>query len=192
MIVNCTYSLCLENTLSKYHLTEKVLLSYTINCQMVTPHIPKKEHRILFTCCNLSISLMWISRLLGKALWYTLYAVIESKPSGGSRRGARGTPYFWTKLRSEVPKKFWGETGSPLTKCLDDRPPPPLPPYLKVWIWHWSPPPPRPTDLRKMYGCANGCSLFLRECFWEQPWGSCGYQSKIFTKVNFPIKVTFL
>ena len=111
-----SYSLCLENTLSKYHLTEKVLLSYTINCQMATPHIPKKEHRILFTCCNLSISLMWItgSRLLGKALWYTLYAVIESKPSGGSRRGARGTPYFWTKLRSEVPKKFWGGDWVPL------------------------------------------------------------------------------
>ena len=31
-------------------------------------------------------------------------------------------PYFWTKLRPEGPKKiFW-------------RPPPPLPPYLRVWM----------------------------------------------------------
>ena len=77
-------------------------------------HTPKKEHRILFTCCNLSISFMWISWLLGKALWYTLYAVIESKPSGGSRRGVRGTPYFWTNLRSEVPKKCWVGDWVPL------------------------------------------------------------------------------
>ena len=105
-------------------------------------HVPKKEHRILFTCCNLSISLMWISWLLGKAFWYTQYAIIESKPSGGSGQGARGTPYFWTKLRFEVPKKILGgETGFPLTKGLDDRPSP-LPPYLKVWIRHWSRPSP--------------------------------------------------
>ena len=74
---------------------------------------------------------MWISWLLGKSFWYTLYAVIESKPSGGSRRGARGTPYFWTKLRSEVPKKFFlvGD-WVPLTKGLDDCPPPPLSPLI--------------------------------------------------------------
>ena len=47
--------------------------------------------------------------------------------SGVSRRGARRTrpppPWFWTKLRPEVPKK-----------CLL-RPPPPSPrPYLSVWM----------------------------------------------------------
>ena len=49
---------------------------------------------------------------------------------GGSSGGARGTwasPYFWTKLRPEVPKKFFWETA-------------PLP-YLRVWMT--APPPPR-------------------------------------------------
>ena len=32
-----SHSLSLKNTLSNYHLTEKVPLSYTINYQMVTP-----------------------------------------------------------------------------------------------------------------------------------------------------------
>ena len=31
-------------------------------------------------------------------------------------------PYFWTKLRPEEPKKFWGGTGPPLSQGLDDRP----------------------------------------------------------------------
>ena len=48
--------------------------------------------------------------------------------SGGRSRGrARGgqapppPPHFWTKLRPEVPKKFWGRL-------------PPSPVYFKVWI----------------------------------------------------------
>ena len=43
--------------------------------------------------------------------------------SGGFREVARGTwasPYFWTKLRPEGPKKFFWETA-------------PLP-YLRVWM----------------------------------------------------------
>ena len=50
--------------------------------------------------------------------------------SGGFREVARGTwasPYFWTKLRPEGPKKFFWETA-------------PLP-YLGVWM---TPPPPPP------------------------------------------------
>ena len=44
----------------------------------------------------------------------------KAKCSGGSSPG----PYFWTKLRPQGPMFL--------------RPPPPLPPYLKVWIHHWS------------------------------------------------------
>ena len=49
--------------------------------------------------------------------------------SGGSREGARGgqvpTPYFFSKMRPEEPKKFILETGAPppLSQCLDDHPP---------------------------------------------------------------------
>ena len=39
----------------------------------------------------------------------------------------RPPPNFYTKLRPEGPKKFWGMTGSPLSKGLDDHPPAPLP-----------------------------------------------------------------
>ena len=58
--------------------------------------------------------------------------------SDGSTGGAQrvvAPPYFWTK----GPKKCFGETApqSPLSKGLDDRPLPPPPPYLKVWIRHW-------------------------------------------------------
>ena len=38
--------------------------------------------------------------------------------------GAWATPYFWTKLRPKGPKKIF----------LGHPPPPPNPPYLKVWI----------------------------------------------------------
>ena len=79
------------------------------------------------------------------------------------------------------------ETGLPLTKGLDDH----LPPLSQgSGFGTEAPLPCRPTDLPKMYGCASGCSLFQQESFGEKPWGSCGYQSKIFTKVNFPMKVT--
>ena len=37
----------------------------------------------------------------------------------------RPTPNFYTKLRPEGPKKFWGVTGPPLSKGLDDHPLPP-------------------------------------------------------------------
>ena len=197
MIVNCTGGKGETHTVSPSRIPYQITTwqrRYRYHIPSIIKwlplHTPKKEHMILFTCCNLSISLMWISWLLGKSFWYTLYAVIESKPSGGSRRGAGRPLIFGPNWGPKCQKNFGGETGSPLTKGLNDRPP--LPPYLKVWMWHWSPRPPRPTDLPKMYGCPNGCSLFQRECFWEQPWGSCGYQSKIFTKVNFPMKVTFL
>ena len=60
--------------------------------------------------------------------------------SVGSRGGARGTwasPYFWTKLRPEGPKKFFWETGPPpylrVWMTPTARPPPPHP---KVWIRH--------------------------------------------------------
>ena len=42
--------------------------------------------------------------------------------SGGSRRGARLPPYYWTKLRSEG--KFFPDHPPPLSKGLDDLPPP--------------------------------------------------------------------
>ena len=42
--------------------------------------------------------------------------------SGGSRRGARLPPYFWTKLRPEE-KFFSRPTPPPLSKGLDDLPP---------------------------------------------------------------------
>ena len=57
--------------------------------------------------------------------------------SGGFREGARGTwasPYFWTKLRPEGPKKKFWETA-PLT-------------YLRVWMT----PPPSPTIPRSGSG----------------------------------------
>ena len=60
--------------------------------------------------------------------------------SGGSRRGARGTwasPYFWTKLRPEGPKKFFlGDRPPSLSVGLVDPQPPPPPPDPKVWIRH--------------------------------------------------------
>ena len=37
----------------------------------------------------------------------------------------RPPPNFYTKLRPEGPKRFWGVTGPPLSKGLDDHPPPP-------------------------------------------------------------------
>ena len=37
-------------------------------------------------------------------------------------RGPGPPPYFWTKLRPEEPKKFWGGTGPPLSQGLDDCP----------------------------------------------------------------------
>ena len=55
--------------------------------------------------------------------------------SGGFREVARGTwasHYFWTKLRPEVPKKFFWETGPP--------------PYLRVWMTPNPPPPPIPSS----------------------------------------------
>ena len=48
-----------------------------------------------------------------------------------------GPPYFWTKLRPEGLKKFWG--GRPLHPYLRvwmTAPPSPPPRYLKVWIRH--------------------------------------------------------
>ena len=52
--------------------------------------------------------------------------------SDGSRWGARLPPYFWTKLWPE--ENFFQTTPPPLSKGLDDHPPPP---YLRVWIRHW-------------------------------------------------------
>ena len=52
---------------------------------------------------------------------FFLFFGIWIQSSGGSRgggRGARPPPNFWTKLRSEGPKKIFWETGPP--------PPPPL------------------------------------------------------------------
>ena len=59
--------------------------------------------------------------------------------SGGSRGGARGggPPLFLDQTRARRPKKMCWETAPPLSKGLDDRPPP----YLKVWIRHSSPSP---------------------------------------------------
>ena len=50
------------------------------------------------------------------------------RTSGGSRGGARSPP-------PEGLKKFFLETGVLLIS--GSRWPPPLPPYLKVWICHW-------------------------------------------------------
>ena len=67
------------------------------------------------------------------------YLTETSVYSVGSRGGARGTwasPYFWTKLRPEVPKKFFlGDRPPSLSEGLDD-PPPPLPHHSKVWTRH--------------------------------------------------------
>ena len=60
----------------------------------------------------------------------------SASTSGGSKGGARGgrpSPYFWTKLRPEEPKKlflrknFLLRPGPPLSQGLDKRPPPPPP-----------------------------------------------------------------
>ena len=43
-------------------------------------------------------------------------------------RGGPAPPLFsWTKLRPKGPKNFWGGHRPPLSKGLDDRPPPPRP-----------------------------------------------------------------
>ena len=52
--------------------------------------------------------------------------------SVGSRRRARLPHYYWTKLRPK--EKFFPDHPPPLSKGLDDLPPPP---YLRVWIRHW-------------------------------------------------------
>ena len=67
---------------------------------------------------------------------------LETSPSQFSygRGGSRGSAhpllaYFYTKLRSEGPKKVFFEAAPPpLSQGIDDRAP--LPPYLKVWICH--------------------------------------------------------
>ena len=58
--------------------------------------------------------------------------------SGGSRGGARGTrpPFiFGQNGRPKGRKNFFGRPLPPLSKGLNDRPPPPA--YLKDWIRHW-------------------------------------------------------
>ena len=58
--------------------------------------------------------------------------------SVGFRGGAWGTwasPYFWTKLRPEEPKKFFWET-TPLPYLRVWMTPNPPPPDPKVWIRH--------------------------------------------------------
>ena len=44
----------------------------------------------------------------------------------------RPPPNFYTKLRPEGPKKFWGVTGPPYLRVWMTTPPL----HLKVWIWH--------------------------------------------------------
>ena len=46
--------------------------------------------------------------------------VTVADPGEGPRRPP---PNFYTKLRPKGPKKFWGVTGPPLSKGLDDHPP---------------------------------------------------------------------
>ena len=52
----------------------------------------------------------------------------------GRTRGA-GPPLFLDQNEAPRVKKFWGgDHRPPLSKGMDDSPPPP--PYLKVWIRH--------------------------------------------------------
>ena len=53
-------------------------------------------------------------------------------------RASRGPspPLFFDQTEARRAEKFHLETALSLSKGLDDRPPPPLPPYLKVWIRH--------------------------------------------------------
>ena len=43
---------------------------------------------------------------------------VEVNNSGGSRGGARSPSYFWTKLRSEGPKKNFSRTPLPLSTYI--------------------------------------------------------------------------
>ena len=74
---------------------------------------------------------------ISNRLWRReMSAVFSGGSRGGDRgtRGARGPPYFQTKLRPEGPIKFFLETAPAyLRVCMTA----PLQLYLKVWIWHW-------------------------------------------------------
>ena len=59
---------------------------------------------------------------------------IQTAADPGEGRGVGPPPY--TKLRPEGRKNFFGDRPRSLSKGLDDPTPPPLPPYLKVWIRH--------------------------------------------------------
>ena len=72
-----------------------------------------------------------------------LYLLSPRYTSGGSRGGARGggggggraPPSFLDQTEARrTEKNFLRDLPPPLSKGLDDRPPPP--PYLKVWIRH--------------------------------------------------------
>ena len=57
-------------------------------------------------------------------LFSDLVGNLEADPGEGPRRP--GPPrYFWTKLRPERSKKNFKTAPTPLSKGLDDRPPPP-------------------------------------------------------------------
>ena len=63
---------------------------------------------------------------ISNSLWRREMSAVFSGGSSGGARGARGPPYFQTKLRHEGPINFFGDRPC-LSKGLDDRTsPPPL------------------------------------------------------------------
>ena len=63
-------------------------------------------------------------------IWGEPLRSLYTKYSGGSRRGAPS--YFYTKLRPEGQKKFFGDRPPPYLRVWMTGPHP----YLKVWIPH--------------------------------------------------------
>ena len=60
-------------------------------------------------------------------------------PVADPEEGSRPPPYFWTKLRPEGPKKICAGGGDclpPLSKGLDDLPPPLIQHCLHLYYMH--------------------------------------------------------
>ena len=57
----------------------------------------------------------------------------------GEEHGGAGPPLFLDQNEARrAEKNFFEACPHPLSPGLDDRPTPPPPPYVKVWICHWT------------------------------------------------------